>query len=69
MEKKINDVMNCSDEKNATSIYFVSYKYTDRKIVCWHNYRQPTLGAKRENFHDTEKYETDNVKQEAQAGA
>ena len=54
--------MNCSDEKTATSIYFVSYKYTDRKIICWHNYRQPTLGAKRENFHDTEKYETDNVK-------
>ena len=61
--------MNCSDEKTATSIYFVSYKYTDRKIICWHNYRQPTLGAIRENFHDTEKYETDNVNQEAQAGA
>ena len=40
-----------------------------RKIICWHNYRQPTLGAKRENFHDTEKYETDDVNQEAQAGA
>ena len=31
---KINDLMNCSDEKTATSIYFVSYKYTVEKLFA-----------------------------------